>query len=73
MVRSHISGDGFVYAEPNFDGRGRNLPHVRVALDLEDALKIIDALADKGDPRAECAKNACKLAFSIADLAKNSD
>jgi hypothetical protein len=71
MERSQIDGDEWVYVEVSFAGEvGRNLPFVRVALDLEDAIKIIEALADKGDPKAALTKNACALAFAIADFAK---
>lgn len=70
--RSHIADedqDKFVYAE--FESpRGGNLPAVRIALSFEDAIKIIEALADKGDPKAALTKNACALAFAIADFAK---
>jgi hypothetical protein len=44
---------------------------VRVALSFEDAIEIIDALANKGDREADLARNAYKLAGSVADFVKN--
>ena len=73
LVRSHIEDDSFVYQEFAFaDRAGRNLPYVRIALSTKDAINIIDALADKGDPEAERVRDGYKLAFSIANFAANS-